>query len=65
MMCWYPFEEGRFGKMFTSRQLSGPIVNSVWLSILRRICLVSILLLAMQSGQLVTQAQILRARPGK
>ena len=51
--------------MSTSRQSSGPIVNSVLLSNLGRICLVSILLLAMQSGQLVPQALILRARPWK
>ena len=60
MMTWYPFEEGRFGRMS-----SGPKVNSVMLSILGRICLVSILLLAIQFGQLVTQALILRASPGK
>ena len=65
MMCWYPFEEGRFSKMSSSRQSSGPMVNSVLLSILRRICLVTILSLTIQSGQLVTQALILRARPGK
>ena len=51
--------------MSTSKQSSGPTVNSVLLSILGRICLLSIRLLAMQSGQLVTQALILRARPGK
>ena len=65
MICWYPFDEGRFGSISTSKQSSGPMVNSVLLRILGHICLVSILLLAMQSEQLVTQARILRARPGK
>ena len=50
--------------MSTSRQSAGPVVNSVLLSIFGRICLVYILLLAMQSGQLVTQALIFRANPG-
>ena len=54
-------DDGKFGNMATS----GPIVNSVLLSILGRICHLSIRLLAMQFGQLVTQALIFRASPGK
>ena len=65
MMCWHALDDGRFGSMSTSRQLSGPVANSVLLSICGRICLVSILLLAIQPGQLVTQALIFRAMPGK
>ena len=63
MMGLYLFDDGRFGSMSFSRQSSGPIVFSVLFSILGRVCLVSILLLAMQSGQLVTQARIFLARP--
>ena len=65
MMCWYPFDEGIFGTISTSRQSSGPIVNSVLLNILGSICVVSILSLAMQFGQLITQALSFRASPGK
>ena len=63
MMWLYPFDEGEFGRMSTSRQASGPIVNSVLLSNFGQSCLVSIRLIAMQSGQLVTQARIFRASP--
>ena len=52
MICSYPSYEGRFGSISTSRQSPGPIVNSVLLYILGRICLVSVLMLAMQYGQL-------------
>ena len=64
MMCLYPFDDGKIGRIYTSKQSSGPKVNSVLLSFFGRICLVSIRLLAMQSGQLVTQALIFRASPG-
>ena len=63
MMCLYPFDDGKFGRMSTSKQYSGPKVNSVLLSIFGRFCLVSIRLLAMQSGQLITQALIFRFCP--
>ena len=62
MMCLYPFDEGKLGKMSTSRQSSGPNVNSA--QHFGRIWRVSIRLLAMQSGQLITQALIFRANPG-
>ena len=58
-MCLYPFDDGRLGRMSTSKQPSNPIVDSVLLSIFGRICLALILVLATQSGQLVTQAQII------
>ena len=41
MILCYPFDEGRFGSMSTSKQSSGPNVNSVLLNILGRICLIS------------------------
>ena len=39
-------------------------MNSVLLSIFGRFCRVSMRLLAMQSGQLITEALIFRANPG-
>ena len=64
MICLYPFDDGKFGSMLTSKQPSGSIVNSALLSIFRRICLVSIPLLALQSGQFVTQPPNIRDRLG-
>ena len=64
MIFLYPFDDGSFGRMSTSKQSSGPMVNSVLLSLFERICLVSIRLYAIQSAQLVTQDRIFRASPG-
>ena len=64
MMCLYPYHGGRFGRVSTSKHFSDPTVNSVLLSFLGRICLVSFPLLAMQSEQLVTQARIFSSNAG-